>query len=303
MVRYAEKTMQAIEQVMMADQGNSYRANLREALLEASDIYKQEEDQYRTHLGASVIGRECARQVWYMHRWCKPEQFSGRMLRLFNRGNIEEARCVALLRTIGCQVSVNDANDRQFKFSALNQLFGGSLDGIVYGLPDLPDEHLLSEFKTHNENSFIKLQQDGVEKAKPEHYAQMICYLHAYRLSYAIYIGVNKDDDDLHMEIVEANPVAAERYVERARLILDNVPPPRISNTPGFWKCKFCPVRGVCFQGEPVNHTCRSCEHVRVSAVEGTEPWSCIKFHQSISTAVQKSGCVQWKENECIRAK
>ena len=303
MVRYAEKTMEAIEAVMMADQGNSYRAHLKPALLEASDIYKQEEDGYRSHLGASVIGRECARQVWYMHRWVKPERFSGRMLRLFNRGNIEEARMVAVLRCIGCQVSVNDANDRQFKFSALNELFGGSLDGIIYGLPDLPDEHILGEFKTHNENSFIKLQQDGVEKSKPEHYAQMICYLDAYGLKYALYGAVCKDTDELHLEIIEANPEAARRYVERAALILDNVPPPRISNTPGWWRCKFCPVRGICFENEPPSHTCRSCANVKCSTVDGTPAWSCVKFHQSISTAVQKSGCAQWKENECIRAK
>lgn len=56
-------------------------------------------------LGASQIGRECERQLWYGFRWATMgEAFDGRMLRLFNRGHREEAVFVEELRGIGCDV-------------------------------------------------------------------------------------------------------------------------------------------------------------------------------------------------------
>jgi hypothetical protein len=178
------------------------------------------------------------------------------------------------------------------------------MDGVGIGFIEAPKTWHLVEMKTHSAKSFRSVVTHGVKKAKPDHWCQMQTYMHlSDGLTRAFYLAVNKDTDELHMEIVEANPEAARRYVDRARLILDNVPPPRISNTPGFWKCKFCPVRTVCFQGEAPSRTCRSCTHVRCSPVEKTDRWSCIKFHMPISTAIQKSGCAQWEENECIRQK
>ena len=47
-------------------------------------------NENRTHLGASVIGRECGREVWLMFRWALDRSWGGRMLRLFARGKREE---------------------------------------------------------------------------------------------------------------------------------------------------------------------------------------------------------------------
>jgi len=58
----------------------------------------------RGHLGASAIGGKCARKIWYQFRWYKEEAFSGRLLRLFNRGHEEEFRIVRWLRAMGLEV-------------------------------------------------------------------------------------------------------------------------------------------------------------------------------------------------------
>jgi hypothetical protein len=68
-------------------------------LLSAKDA-----DKKRGHLGASQIGHRCARNVWYSFRWAYRGQFTGRMMRLFDRGNKEEARCVRWLRAAGYEV-------------------------------------------------------------------------------------------------------------------------------------------------------------------------------------------------------
>ena len=57
-------------------------------------IYRKFETNHvessRAHLGASMIGRECNRALWYGFRWATVPNFPGRVLRLFKRGHDEE---------------------------------------------------------------------------------------------------------------------------------------------------------------------------------------------------------------------
>ena len=70
---------------------------------------KGAEEKSRTYLGASIIGHDCDRYLWYAFRQCVKEDFGGRMLRLFDRGRLEEGRFIEELRGIGC--TVEDRND------------------------------------------------------------------------------------------------------------------------------------------------------------------------------------------------
>src|SRR5574337_815622 len=93
----------------------------------------------RGHLGASVIGKPCERQLWYAFRWAYQEQFEGRMLRLFQRGHREEDWFAADLRSTGAQVhSVDPRTGQQFRFSAVGGHVGGSMDGCALGLIEAP---------------------------------------------------------------------------------------------------------------------------------------------------------------------
>lgn len=67
-------------------------------------IERDQEDPRRRHLGGSLIGRKCSREIWYGFRWASKTLQSGRMLRLFNRGHREEARFVEWLRRIGVEL-------------------------------------------------------------------------------------------------------------------------------------------------------------------------------------------------------
>jgi hypothetical protein len=58
----------------------------------------------REYLGASVIGKPCLRQVWYIYRWVKTVKHGGRVLRLLERGNLEEQRLARWLRAAGYEV-------------------------------------------------------------------------------------------------------------------------------------------------------------------------------------------------------
>lgn len=79
---------------------------LAKRILEEIDEYcvRTYDGGHRSHLGASLIGRECKRYLWYVFRWCLHEKTTGRQQRLFNRGHREEARFVEWLEGIGFKV-------------------------------------------------------------------------------------------------------------------------------------------------------------------------------------------------------
>ena len=264
-MQIALKTLQAIETALELDQGATYRRHLGELMPQAGDAYDSKNEPYRTHLGASIIGRECPREVWYSFRWTTRKNFSGRMLRLFNRGHLEEPRFVALLKTIGCSVWQHDDDGKQFRIKGHRGHFGGSLDAVIQGLPDIPNEPVLGEFKTHNDKSFAKLVAEGVLKAKWEHLVQMQLYMGENNLNWAVYGAANKNDDSLHFELVQFDPAIFKRYKDRAAMIIDsNTPPPKINESPGWFKCKFCDHSPVCHSSALPDRNCRTCSKSRI---------------------------------------
>ena len=117
-------------------------------------IFKQYEKSaeagQRPHLGASELGHECERYLWLSFRWAKQPDFDGRMLRLFESGQLAEPRLIANLRAIGVEVSDRDEKGGQWRFSAVGGHVGGSMDGAALGLPEAPKTWHVLEFKTAN---------------------------------------------------------------------------------------------------------------------------------------------------------
>lgn len=284
MAHIAIKTLAAFEQAVHHDQGNTWRGWLARVMPHMHDAYRTDESVFRSHMGASGIGKDCARAIWYDFRWATRKLYDGRMLRLFNRGHMEEGRFIALLLSIGCQVYQQDANGKQYRISELGGHYGGSGDGIATGIPDLPPgTAALSEFKTHNDKSFKKLAGTnweeclqsllnpdlpkvkftgvGVREAKPEHYVQMQQYMDKMGLAVGVYFAVNKDNDFIYAEVVPLDKESAARYTDRAvQLVLSKQPPKRINESPSWHVCKFCDHAPVCHFGRPIERNCRTCE-------------------------------------------
>jgi hypothetical protein len=87
------------------------------------------QDEERTYLGASTLGNECDRALWYAFRWAsEPEQFDGRKLRLFETGHREELRMIDDLRRAGVTVEETDPETgRQWAIIAVNGHFRGQM--------------------------------------------------------------------------------------------------------------------------------------------------------------------------------
>jgi hypothetical protein len=254
------------------------------------------EQGHRNHLGASEVGEPCWRKLWYGFRWVKQEQFSGRMMRLFNVGHAAEPRFVTYLRGIGFEVKEFDENGKQFRISGAMGHYGGSLDGMCkaperYQLST--DLVLLNEFKTNGTGKgYSDVATLGVAKAKPKHFAQMSQYGYKYGLRYGLYLIENKNDSGITFKIVELDWNLGRQLEDKAtQIIFAKEPPPRISENPATFDCKFCHLTDICHKGEQPEKNCRSCRNAE--PVDNAE-WHCNLHKANPPKDFIKKGCDQW---------
>lgn len=251
--------------------------------------------ELRTHLGASVLGKKCMREVWFIFHWADWEDHEGRMLRLFNRGHNAENGFKALLENVGATVWTEDAHGEQFKVSAHGGHVGGSMDGVAIRLPDFPAGYLtpvLLEMKTHNDKFFKDLLRKGLQASKPVHYKQAQLYMHLGGLKWCLYMAVNKNTDELWFDVFEYDPTVGTYLVNRAEtIIFGEGMPPRISETPSWYECQFCAMKGVCFGYKPPEMNCRTCKHSKPNR-DGS--WSCGLNQPEIYTQ-PKDGCTLYE--------
>ena len=278
---------------------------LAKRILEEIDEYcvRTYDGGHRSHLGASLIGRECKRYLWYVFRWCLHEKTTGRQQRLFNRGHREEARFIEWLEGIGFKVWFENHDEGpnekgefpQYRISDVMGHFGGSLDGIAvlperYGIA----EPVLLEFKTNGTGAgFNKLADDGMPIAKPEHFAQTSTYGKKYNFRYCVYLNINKNDDSLHIEVVKLNHNLGEQMIMKAeQIIMSQTAPARLSDNPTFHKCGYCHMKEVCHKGAVVEVNCRSCAFAR--PVENAE-WFCEVHNGNIPKDFIAKACPSYK--------
>lgn len=256
------------------------RQNKIEVLIDKG--FEQTLQMPRPHFGVSMIGHHCDRYLWLNFRWAIKEKFSGRMLRLFMRGQNEEEIFIQLLTDIGVEVVSEDKDGNQFRVDFGNHI-SGSMDGVILeGVPEAPSKLHVLELKTHNDKSFKELKAKGVQQAKPMHYAQMQVYMLGANIDRALYLAVNKNDDELYSERVRFDKDYAEKLVARAHRIVssDMMPEPCAGASPDWYQCKFCPAYDFCHVTKWATQVnCRTCAH---STAQNDGTWSCARWEQTI---------------------
>lgn len=280
-----------------------------EAIISTASLIDRHHENHaeppRPHMGCSLLGHPCDRRLWLSFRWAAQEKFSGRMLRLFRRGQNEEAVVVSDLRAIGVDVQATGASQSRVKFDCH---VSGSVDGIIEsGLPESPKKRHILEIKTYNRKSFDKLTKDGVHKTKFQHYVQMQLYMLGTGIDRAFYIAICKDSDEIYTERIRFDKELAEKYLERGkRLALAERMPEPLSADPSWYQCQYCPAHGMCFAKEPTKCVnCRTCAH---STPKPDSTWRCER-HQAdgIPVEFQQTGCeshvlhpdvVPWKQKD-----
>ena len=253
-------------------------------------------------LRPSELGAECERFLWLRFRWSDAvETFGGRMLRLFETGQLQEPRMTKELRSVGAEVYDTDPEDstRQIKISTFDGHSTGYLDGVAGDIPFAQEPWCALEFKTHSEKSFKMLEKDGVEVSKPRHFAQMQIYLREQDLKEALYVAVNKNTDHLYCEFIAYNEKYTDRLFEKGERIIHRQDiPQRISNQPTFYTCKMCSAHAVCHELKRPPRTCRTCAYGHAATVPEIElrlarkgEWFCEFHERALDLDDQRSGC------------
>jgi hypothetical protein len=254
-----------------------------------------DDDWRRDHLGASVLGHECDRFLWLSFRWAVAEQKKGQTLRLLERGKREELWVLEDLQRIGVRV-VDTQKRVQWGH------VGGSCDAILLGVPEAPDVPHLGEIKTSNGKQFAKLVEQGVKRAKPEHYVQMQVYMHGLGLQWALYLSVCKDNDEIHAERVPYSAKEAQAAIDRGgRIVAMEDPPARkldsafapcmLTSKDGTqWPCRFW---NQCWKGGLPAKNCRTCVSSSPTAMDDCAHglWECDRHGKSLNPAEQRAGC------------
>lgn len=263
------------------------KTNLTKELLDRHDV---EHETFGPRIGMANSGNPCNRQTWYRFHWAvKRASVSPRIRRLFKLGELCEEIVVGDLERVGIKVS-----DRQKFLVGIAGHEVGYIDGLCKNVPEAPSAIHLLEIKTHNRKSFMDLvKKKKVEIAKPGHYNQCQTYMRGlqeagvkcYR---ALYIGVCKDDSDIHVERIKFDPDhVREIKVKVVDVLSSDVPPDRAFDK-SWYECKFCDFQEVCHYGGAMEMNCRTCVH---SDIHEHGAWKCAKYDIELERDKQKIGC------------
>jgi hypothetical protein len=208
----------------------------------------------RNYLGASRIGEPCARRLCYELMQIPVDDgadFSGRMLRIFETGHRFEEMTIRWLSLAGFDIRTHMRNGKQFGFSVAGGRFGGHIDGIIVGGPDVGIEYpVLFEHKALKSSSWQDVVKQGVRVSKPIYWAQVQIYMAYLAVESTLFVALDKDTQSLRYELVAFDLQAAQALSDKAVAVIRAVAArellPRISDDPDFFACTFCPYRIRC---------------------------------------------------------
>ena len=232
-------------------------------ILAEIESQQQPEESQRQYLGASEIGDPCARKLWLkFHNYIEPEQFDNRKRRLFFRGHREEPVLETLLESIGFEIIKSCLDQVGFK----RGFFAGHGDGVyIY-----QGKRVAIEYKTHSLKQFDSLVRGKLRETHSKHYAQAIIYQKEFECDYALYVAVCKNDDRIHLDVIEFNEDHYKEYCDKAEFVtMSDKPPERIASKATDFRCKFCHAHAVCWGMELPRVDCRNCTSVAKNQAKG----------------------------------
>ncbi len=214
----------------------------------------------RDYLGASRLGVACERQLQFEYAHAPVDHgrgFSGRLLRIFERGHRTEDMVIRWLRLAGFALKTEDADGHQFGFSVAGGRLRGHVDGVLIGGPEDFVYPALWENKCLGGKSWREVEKHKLTVAKPIYAAQIAVYqsyleLHEHP---ALFTAVNADTMEIYAELIPFDASLAQRMSDRAAKIITATEAgdllPRSFADPTHFECKFCSWADRCWRTAP----------------------------------------------------
>ena len=212
----------------------------------AIDAWYEAKDSQRSWLGLSQAGHKCQRFLWYRHNGYKGKSIEGRVLRLFQLGNVLEYQVIIDLKSIGIH---HHSSQREVYFTQGDLKLTGHIDGIVEGLVESPGTPHLFENKSASKKKFDELVKlDSYQKWNETYYWQTQFYMLGLKLTRAAVFVYCKDDSRLYMERIRLDK---EATIAKLQMVFDAISgdmPERIQNRADNYECKWCDFYKECFK-------------------------------------------------------
>jgi hypothetical protein len=277
---------------------------VRDPTLEAVDaaLEAQQARRPRDYLGMSAIGRACERELWYSFRWASSLAFNAATLKRFADGHHGEDLQAARLRLVnGIELHTEDADGGQYGFYDLGGHLRGHIDGAILGLIQAPKTWHIWEHKQVDEKkqrALDKAIREHGEKAAlaawdPVYHAQAQLYMHFAELT-RHYLTCSTPGGRHTISVrTDYHMTTALELLKRAEYIITaDEPPPRISEDPDHFQCRWCDHREICHGGQVAEVSCRTCVHA-TAELDGDRRWSCARWGKDLSVPEQVEGCDQ----------
>ena len=227
------------------------------ALIDAGLQCARARQAVRRYLGASRLGVACERALQYEYAQAPVDagrEVPGRILRIFERGHVNEDCMVGWLRDAGFDLRTHKADGEQFGFSAADGRLQGHIDGVFVGGPEGFAYPALWENKCLGSKSWRDLEKNRLAVSKPVYAAQVALYQAYLELheNPAIFTAVNADTMEIYAELVPFDAALAQRMSDRAVKVITATEAgdllPRTFNDPTHFECKFCAWQDRCWR-------------------------------------------------------
>ena len=229
-----------------------------EALVDAGLQAREQQQARRQYLGASRLGASCERQLQYEYAQAPvdPDKgFSGRILRIFERGHRMEFAMFGWLRAAGFVLKTEGKDGQQFGFSVADGKLQGHCDGVFVGGPEGFAYPALWECKALGSKSWNDLAKKGLAASKPVYAAQVAIY-QAYLGLFdnpGIFTAVNADSMEIYTELVPFDAALAQKMSDRAVRVIQATEAgellPRSFAQADHFECRFCAYAQRCWGG------------------------------------------------------
>jgi Domain of unknown function DUF83 len=196
-------------------------------------------DDVREYIGASSIGSDCLRKIWYQYKGMKSEGIASKTRRIWDVGKKLEELLIDWLIKSGVKVVTYDVTYSSEKVP----IFQGHIDALV----ELNNKNYILEIKTAKNASFNIFVKKGVKSWNPQYYAQVQSYMGMSGIFSTYILVLNKDNSDISDELVTFDSDFYDSLEKKALGISKSVSePPKINGSPLWYQCKMCSYNKIC---------------------------------------------------------
>ncbi len=206
-----------------------------------SAIIANASQEERKYIGASLIGRQCNREIWYRYHGIEGESITPRTLVTFEIGHRLEEMLIDYIKLTGIPIEEPcESNNWLAVKDADIAYFSGHMDAVI-------NHDSVLEIKTTNKAGFSRFLNEGLRSWSSSYYSQLQAYMGMSGLEKGVLFALNKDTSEFHCEWVEYDDIFYHELRIKALAIASiDEPPAKLNKNPTFYICNRCQFKSIC---------------------------------------------------------